>query len=180
MLAVPYFFIGKKGVRFMRIAGIDGSTTSTGVSIMLDGQLEFYKLIDLHKEKNAMKRIPQMLLKICEILDRYDIDAVYMEKSVLKNNVDTVQKLANLAGGIMLYCAQNGITFHHPLPSEWRAKIGIKQSNKIKRELLKEEAIAAVKKEYGINVNDDVAESVLIARSAFDMPKIDISEDLLL
>ena len=161
----------------MVVAGIDGGTNSSGLCIMKDGELKFRTLIDLHKEKNAMKRIQNMLLKICEILDQYDVDAVYMEKSVLKTNVDTVQKLANLAGGIMLYCAKNNIEFNHPLPSEWRAKIGIKQSNKIKREVLKEEAILAVKNEYGINVNDDVAEAILIARSAFDLPKINISED---
>lgn len=161
----------------MLVCGIDGSTTSTGVSIMRDGKLEFYKLIDLHKEKDAMKRIQKMLLQICEILGRYELDAVYMEKSILKSNVDTVQKLANLAGGIMLYCAQNGIEFNHPLPPEWRKKIGIKQSSKIKREVLKEQAILAVKNEYGINVNDDIAESVLIARSAFDLPRIEVSED---
>ena len=125
----------------MLIVGIDGSTNSTGLSVMEDDELKFCTLIDLHKEKNAMRRIQNMLLKICEILDQYDIDAVYMEKSVLKTNVDTVQKLANLAGGIMLYCAKNNIEFNHPLPSEWRAKIGIKQSNKIKREILKGEAI---------------------------------------
>jgi hypothetical protein len=77
----------------------------------------------------------------------------------------------------MLYCAKNQIEFNHPMPSEWRAKIGIEQSNKIKRETLKEEAILAVKNEYGINVNDDVAESILIARSAFELPKINITKD---
>ena len=161
----------------MLVVGIDGSTNSTGLAVMKDGELKFRTLIDLHKEKNAMKRIQNMLLKICEILDEYDIDAIYMEKSVLKSNVDTVQKLANLAGGIMLYCVQNDIAFNHPFPSEWRAKIGIEQSKKIKRETLKEEAILAVKNEYGINVCDDVAEAILIARSAFDLPKIDVTED---
>ena len=161
----------------MLIAGIDGSTNSTGVAIMQDGELKYYTLIDLHKEKNAMKRIQNMLVKISEILDQYDIDVVYMEKSVLKNNVDTVQKLANLAGGIMFYCAKNKIEFNHPLPPEWRKKIGIKQSSKIKREALKEEAILAVKNEYGISVNDDIAEAILIARSGFDLPKIVIEEN---
>ena len=161
----------------MLVAGIDGSTNKTGVAIMDDGNLKFRTFIDLSANKDAMRRIPMMLLKICDILSKYELDAVYMEKSVLKNNIDTVQKLANLAGGIMLYCAQNEIEFNHPLPSEWRAKIGIKQSNKIKRETLKEEAILAVKNEYGINVNDDVAESILIARSAFNLPKVEISED---
>jgi Holliday junction resolvasome RuvABC endonuclease subunit len=161
----------------MIVAGIDGSTNKTGIAIMKDKELIFHTFIDLSKDTDTMRRIRNMLLKICEILDEYDIDAVYMEKSMLKNNINTVQLLANLAGGVMLYCAQNNIEFNHPLPSAWRATIGIKQSNKIKREVLKEEAILAVKKEYGINVNDDIAESILLARSAFDLPKIKISED---
>ena len=163
----------------MIVCGIDGSTNSTGISIMSDGELKFYTLIDLHKEKNVMKRIQKMLLQICEVLDQYDIDAVYMEKSVLKSNVDTVQKLANLAGGIMLYCAQHNIEFVHPVPTEWRAKIGIVQSKKVKREVLKEEAILMVRQEYGLDVNDDIAESILLTRSAFNLPKIELSEDAL-
>lgn len=161
----------------MLIVGIDGSTNSTGIAVMEDGELKFHTLIDLHKEKNAMKRIQNMLLKICEILDQYKIDAIYMEKSVLKSNVDTVQKLANLAGGIMLYCAKNNIEFNHPVPTEWRAKIGIKQSRSVKRDVLKAEAILSVKKEYGLDVNDDIAEAILLTRSAFNLPKIELTED---
>ena len=161
----------------MIVAGIDGSTNMSGISIMEDGELKFYTLIDLHKEKDAMKRIRTMLLKICEILNQYDIDAVHMEKAFNKSNTDTTMKLANLAGGVMLYCAQNNITFNHPLPTEWRKKIGLQQGKGIKRETLKAEAIAAVKQEYGIDVNDDVAESILLARSAFDLPQINMTED---
>lgn len=161
----------------MIIAGIDGSTTKSGVSIMIDNKLEFYTLIDLHKEKDAMKRICMMQTQICNVLQRYNVDKVYMEKAFNKSNTDTTMKLANLAGGIMFYCAQNKIEFVHPLPSEWRKKIGIQQNKNIKREVLKAEAIAAVKQEYGIDVNDDVAESCLLARSAFDLPKINITED---
>ena len=39
--------------------------------------------------------------------------------------------------------------------------------------ILKKEAILAVENMYGVAVNDDVAESILIARSAFDLPKIE-------
>lgn len=161
----------------MIVAGVDGSTTKSGVSIMKNGKLEFYTLIDLHKEKDAMKRICMMQVQICDVLQRYNVDKVYMEKAFNKSNTDTTMKLANLAGGIMFYCAQNKIEFIHPLPSEWRKKIGIQQNKNIKREVLKAEAIAAVKQEYGIDVNDDVAESCLLARSAFDLPKINITED---
>ena len=161
----------------LTVAGIDASTTKTGVSIMRDGELIYYTLIDLHKEKDASKRIPKMMIEICGVLEQYYIDAVYMEKAFKMSNTDTTIKLANLSGGVMLYCAQNNIEFHNPTPTEWRARVGLQQSNKIKREVLKAEAIKAVKNEYGIDVGDDVAESILVCRCAFDLPKINITED---
>ena len=161
----------------LTVAGIDASTRNTGITIMSDGKLVFYTLIDLHSEKDTMKRIQKMLLAVCDVLDKYNIDEIHMEKSFSKQNVDTTQKLSNIAGGIMLYCAQNNIKFFHPMPSEWRKRIGMSQGNKVKRDVLKAEAIMAVKKEYGIDANDDVSESILLARSAFDLPKINITED---
>lgn len=159
------------------VAGIDASTNYTGISIMTDGELVFYTLIDLHKQKDTMKRIQGMLVQICSILDNYFIDAVYMEKAFNKQNVDTTMKLSNLAGGVMCYCALHNIEFKHPMPSEWRARIGIEQNSKIKRDVLKAEAIKLVKDQYGIDANNDVCEAILIARSAFDLPKIGITED---
>ena len=164
----------------MIVAGIDASTTATGVCVMKDGKLVYQTLIAISssKEKDAEKSIKMMLMKMCDILNEYDIDAVYMEKAICKGgNVDVTIKLAYLSGGMYLYCAQNGIEFHNPLPSEWRKRIGISQGRGVKRDTQKEEAIFAVKREYGIDVNDDVAESMLIARSAFDLPKIEVSED---
>lgn len=164
----------------MVVAGIDASTTATGVSIMQDGELKYHTLIAINsrKEKDAERRIKTMLVKICEILGGYDIDAVYMEKAICKGgNVDTTIKLAYLSGGMSLYCIQNNIEFINPLPSEWRKVVGIAQGRGIKRDTQKAEAIKGVKDEYGINVGDDVAESILLARSAFDLPKLNITED---
>lgn len=162
----------------MRVAGIDGSTNRTGVTIMSNNVIEYCTLIDLHKEKDAMKRIKMMMVEICKVLGAYKLDKVYMEKSICKGgNVDTTQKLSYLAGGVMLYCAQNDIEFVNPLPPEWRKRIGLKQSSKVKRDELKAEAMEAVKAVYGLDVNDDVAESILLARSAFDMPKIDLWDE---
>ena len=71
----------------------------------------------------------------------------------------------------------HGIKFVHPNPPEWRKIVGIEQSSKIKRDVLKAEAILAVKNEYGLDVGDDIAEAILISRSAFDLPKVNVSED---
>ena len=164
----------------MVVAGIDASTTATGVSIMKDGELVYYTLIAINsrKEKDAEKRIKIMLTKICEILSQYDIDAVYIEKAICKGgNVDVTIKLAYLSGGIYCYCAQNNIEFHNPQPSTWRKTVGIAQGRGVKRETQKAEAIKGVKDEYGLDVGDDEAESILLARSAFDLPKLNITED---
>ena len=83
----------------------------------------------------------------------------------------------------MLYAYQHGIKFEHPTPPEWRKKVGLEQSCKVKREVLKLEAIAAVKQEYGMELTDDEAESILLARSGFDLSKInmkakDVEDDI--
>lgn len=163
----------------MVVAGIDASTTATGVSIMCDGELLYYELIaiDSKKEKDAYKRIKEMLVRICGILDRYEIDKVYMEKAICKGgNVDITIKLAYLSGGMSLYCIQKNIEFNNPLPSTWRASVGIKNGRGVLRDEQKAQAIQAVKDWYGIDVGDDVAEATLIARSAFKLPKLQIED----
>ena len=164
----------------MKVAGVDASTNKTGICIFEDGKYIEHTLIDCHEEKDAMKRIPMMANSICKYLNKFsDIDMIIMEKSILKTNIDTVQKLSNLAGIIMFYAYKNKITFKHPIPSEWRKKIGLEQSNKVKRGMLKQEAIKAVKQEYGMELTDDESESILLARSGFDLPKINIKvEDI--
>lgn len=165
----------------MVVAGIDASTTATGVSVMKDGELVYYELIaiDSKKEKDAYKRIKEMLIRICTILDGYEIDKVYMEKAICKGgNVDITIKLAYLSGGMSLYCIQKDIEFHNPTPASWRASVGIKNGRGVLREEQKAQAIQAVKDWYGIDVGDDVAEATLIARSAFKLPKLQIEEEL--
>ena len=161
----------------MRIAGIDASTNCTGIAVFEDGKYVAHTLIDLHKLTNSDIRIPKMMKSICDYLDKHDIDMIIMEKSMLKNNIDTVQKLSNIAGAVMLYAINNDIKFKHPYPSEWRKIIGLQQSAKVKRDVLKAEAIMAVKQEYNMDLTDDEAESLLLARSGFDLPKIVITED---
>ena len=162
----------------MKIVGIDASTNRTGICLFQDKEYVAHTLIDCHKEKDAMKRIPMMANMICKYLDEIDdIDVIIIEKSVLKSNIDTLQKLSNLAGAIMLYAYQHNIKFENPVPSEWRRKIGLEQSKNVKREVLKLEAIRAVRQEYGMDVSDDEAESILISRSGFDLPKINIKAE---
>lgn len=161
----------------MRIAGIDASSNKTGIAIFEDGKYIEHTLIDLHKMKDPEQRIPKMMVEICKYIKTHSVDKIIMEKSMMKSNIDTLQKLSNIAGAVMLYAATKSIEFQHVYPSEWRKKIGLSQSSQIKREVLKEEAIQAVKQEYNMDLTDDECEAILIARSGFDLPKIIIEKD---
>lgn len=163
----------------MLVAGIDASTKATGVSIMRDGELIYYTLIAIDSKKvpDAYDRIKKMFVQICDILDKYDIDVMYMEKAICKGgNVDVTIKLAYLSGGMSLYCVQKNIEFHNPTPSEWRKVVGISNGRGVVRDTQKAEAIKAVKDEYGIDVGDDVAEAICLSRSAFKLPKFNIAK----
>ncbi len=159
----------------MRIIGIDGATKKSGIAVFDDGKYVAHKLLSFSGDANV--RIPKMMMAICNFIKEYEPDKIIMEQSLLTNNVDTVKKLANLAGAVMFYCYNKGIPFEHPYPSEWRKKIGLTQGSKVKKEVLKAEAIAAVKQEYGLDLTDDEAEAVLITRSGFDLPKIVLDDD---
>lgn len=161
----------------MKVIGIDASTNKTGIAVFQDEKYVEHTLIDLHKIKNSSERIPKMMMAICDYLDKHKVDKVIMEESMMTNNISTVKMLSNIAGAVMCYAASHGIEFEFSLPTHWRKKIGLSQSNKIKRDVLKAEAIAAVKQEYGLDVTDDEAESLLIARSGFDLPKIVLVDD---
>lgn len=161
----------------MKIAGVDASSNKTGMAIFDNGKYIEHTLIDLHKIKDSDKRLPQMMVEICKYIKKHMPDKIIMEKSILKSNISTVQMLSNLAGAVMLYAATKGIELEFVYPSEWRRTVGLSQSTKIKREVLKEEAMRAVKQEYDADVTDDEAEAILIARSGFDLPKIVVNID---
>lgn len=161
----------------MKIVGIDASTNKTGIAVFQDKRYVEHTLIDLHKTRDSSERIPKMMLAICDYLDKHQIDKIIMEESMMTNNILTVKMLSNIAGAVMYYATSHDIEFQFDLPSAWRKRIGLTQGRTVKRDVLKAEAIAAVKQEYGMNLTDDECESILIARSGFDLPKIVLVDD---
>lgn len=159
------------------IVGIDASTNKTGIAVFENGKYKTHTLIDLHKIKDSDVRIPKMMCEICEYISQFKVDKIIMEESIFKTNIDTVKKLSNIAGAVMYYATSHNIEFEFALPTEWRKKIGLQQSKTVKREVLKAEAIKAVKQEYNMQLSDDECEALLLARSGFDLPKIVITED---
>ena len=161
----------------MKIIGIDASTNKTGVAVFEDGLYVEHTLIDLHKIRDSAERIKKMMLAICEYLDKHKADKIIMEESLMTNNILTVKMLSNIAGAVMYYAASRNIVFQLDLPSAWRKRIGLTQGRSVKRDVLKAEAMTAVKQEYDMDLTDDECESILIARSGFDLPKIILVDD---
>ncbi len=161
----------------MRVIGIDASTNKTGIAVFQDKQYVEHTLIDLHKIKDSSERIPKMMLAICDYLDKHKADKIIMEESMMTNNIATVKMLSSLAGAVMYYAVSHGIEFQLDLPSAWRKRIGLTQGRSVKRDVLKAEAMMAVQQEYGLVLTDDECESILIARSGFDLPKIILEDD---
>lgn len=161
----------------MIVIGIDASSNKTGIAIFQDKQYVEHTLIDLHKIKNAGERIPKMMIAICDYISKHTVDKIVMEESMMTTNISTVKMLSSIAGAVMYYAASHNIEFQLDLPSAWRKRVGLTQGRSVKRDVLKAEAIAAVKQEYGMDVSDDESEAILIARSGFDLPKIDLEDD---
>lgn len=153
----------------MRIIGIDASTNKTGIAVLDDGKYVTSALIDLHKMTDAKARIPKMMMEICAYLDEHKADKIVMEESWYVSNISTVKMLAELAGAVRYYAASHGIEIEFMLPTAWRRRVGLVQSAKVKREKLKEEALEAVKYEFGLDIPEDEAEATLIAKAGFSV-----------
>lgn len=161
----------------MKIVGVDASSNKSGVAVFDDGKYIEHTLIDLHTIKDINKRIPMMIDGICKYIHKFKPDKIIMEETVMTSNASTLKKLSYLAGGVMFYAYRHGIEFELTIPSAWRKKCGLEQSSKVQREVLKLESMQAVKIAYGLDVTDDESDAILICRSGFDLPKIDIKAD---
>lgn len=150
----------------MKVVGIDMSSSKTGISLFVDGEYAGHVLIDLHKIKDSDERMRKMMRGIKEKLNIYKPDMIMMEECLMTNNIKTVKILSYIAGTIISWADENEVDFRFQMPTEWRKKVGIEQSKKIKREQLKQEAVAMVKDKFSLDVTDDEAEAVLLAFSA--------------
>lgn len=157
------FFIGEKGM--IKLLVFDGATQKTGVARFINGSLDSYDLIDLHKNKDSDERICQMGKAIIEEIRSFKPDVVYVEDSFQKQsdcrNVKTVKMLSQLMGMSRIYCFTKGIEWHSIYPSEWR-KYCFSQA-KMNREELKQATREYVFEQSGLNIDsEDVNDAICI------------------
>lgn len=149
------------------ILSIDASTKSSGWAIF-DGT----KLVDYGcftaSSTDLVKRIHKIVDLFDELLNKYQIEKIILEEvrpeegNPSSKNIQTHRALMWLQGalGIMIHDNHNNIPIEYLYPNEWRAACGIKTGAGRKREELKYRDINFVKNEYGLDVNDDIADAI--------------------
>lgn len=149
---------------------IDASTKSTGVAIFKDKKLINYKNV-INNNRSVLKRIKFMTDKIEDIYKEYNEEEcqIIMEQ-VIPDNLNDAKWTRNQATFKALFYLQAAIVLmfdHYDLEVElvgastWRKWCGIKQGG-ANRETLKFRDVEFVRKNYGIGVNDDLADAICI------------------
>jgi len=144
--------------------GVDLSTTSSGIGIFDDDKLIHYECIK-PKSKNWEERVGVMFVELDRILKSYPIEHIFVEEIPMKDGKPTLIKLSAIRGAFISACYINNIPFTPRKVNEWRQDCGFYGDGVkgLKREEMKKKAIEEVKNLFDIDVNDDIAESCLIA-----------------
>ena len=152
----------------MQVLAIDPSTKSTGLAVFSDQELKHYECIAA-SSTNLFKRIHKMADNIDRVIEDYNIDKIIMEEVIptdVHNNQSVFKALMYLQGFIMEVFDKHNITPVLMTSSEWRKKCGIHTGRGILRESLKPKDIQFVQSQFGIKVNDDIADAICLGFAA--------------
>lgn len=149
---------------------IDASTKSTGIAIFKDKELvEKYNFVN--NAQGVLKRIKFMTDKIEEVYKQYKSEQcqIVMEQVIPDNlndakwtrNQNTFKALFYLQAAIVLMFDHYNLEVELVGASTWRKWCGIKQGG-ANRETLKFRDVEFVKKNYNLEVNDDVADAICL------------------
>lgn len=145
----------------MRILGLDTSTTSTGYAVFDDEKLISYGTIKTPKKADLLDKIIYIEEQIKQIMKAKKVEFIVIEELAVMRSANTTRALAGLLYHLLVEFRKRELLTVKVRPSEWRSVSGIKGKG---RKELKDNAIAYVKSKYGIDVNDDEADAILIAR----------------
>jgi Holliday junction resolvasome RuvABC endonuclease subunit len=151
------------------ILALDLSSKSSGWSIFEEGELIDYGCVVSTSASN-IKRIIAIREGIKEVINKYNVsDIIAEEVRTDYKNAHTYKILTWVQGVIAVaaYEINPKINITYIQPSSWRASVGIHTGRGIKREELKKADVDLVKQLYNIDVNDDIADAILIGKSYF-------------
>lgn len=153
---------------------LDLSTKSSGYSVFEDKKLIEYGCITA-ASTNVWHRIDKMIVELDKILQQYQFSHIYIEDVYpedVKENLTVWKTLTYLQGFVLHLLDKYNLKCTFLTASSWRSKCGIHTGRGIKRESLKANDKAFVKNQFGLDVNDDVADSICIGCAALGVTPI--------
>ncbi len=147
----------------VKMISLDTSTRSTGYAIWNEGELEKTGFISRGKEED----FSIMLVRLWDFLDKEKPDIVITELTVVVRNADVQRKLTEMLAICHLWCLKNSAFYKELRPTSWRKIIGdvISEKPPKKRESLKEWSVNLVKIIFEKEVNDDIADAILLGQA---------------
>jgi Holliday junction resolvasome RuvABC endonuclease subunit len=147
-----------------RVVAIDNASHNAGISVFDDGKLVFYHLYQF--DGDTIKRLcDNRKLLNDEIAQKWKPDLVVLEDIQYQNNIQTFKTLAMLLGNSLVCMRDNNIRTETVLSKVWRAHFIINGKTRLQE---KKQAIDKVKQMYNVDVNDDIAEAILLGKYAVD------------
>lgn len=151
-----------------RLVAIDNATHNAGVSVFDDNKLVYYHLYK-YEGDTITRMVANRLFLEKEVIDNWQADMVVLEDIQYQNNINTFKTLAMLLGSSLVSCAAKGVKTETSLSKVWRSHFMINGKTRIEQ---KKQAIDKVKVMYDIDVNDDVAEAILLGKYAVDSLRV--------
>lgn len=152
----------------MIILSLDQSISCTGYSVFKDEKLLSYGTLHT-KKQTFQEKVFDISSQIETLIKVHHVNLVLVETTFNHGNNDTFRKLSILEGVILKTSQYFGVPVVEITPSQWRTyltrnvKLPYHNSKRLKRNELKEMSILLVKKKFGIDVNDDVSDSITMA-----------------
>ena len=152
------------------VLSLDLSTKSSGYALYTDDKIIYKYGCITASSSNLFNRIHKMVNEIEQVLINNSITKVAIEDVIpedVRGNQKVFKALMYLQGFVLDLLNKHeitDITFY--TASEWRKKCGIHTGRGIKRESLKPKDIQFVWNQFGISVNDDIADAICIGFAA--------------
>jgi Holliday junction resolvasome RuvABC endonuclease subunit len=146
-----------------RVLALD-QASKCGYCVLIDGKIETYGVIK-GKGKDYHQKVRFLEDSIEALIDQYLIDVVVCEVPNMGRNQGTYGKLSGLYYTTIDLALRKGLSYFAYSPSSWRAVLEFKQGRGVKRDELKQMAIAYVNEHTELELNnkqDDEAEATCI------------------
>ncbi len=154
-----------------RVIAFDQATEKFGLSIFDNGELVFYNLYSFtgHLD-NRLTQIRNFIRDV--VIKEWKPDYIVMEDIQQQHGaVLTYKVLAMLLGVLQVECFTAKVPYEIVSPNVWRKYAGTCGKTRLEEKKL---SVITVQEKYGVRVNDDVAEAILIGRYGAHVHKQEI------